>query len=687
MGKKLVIAEKPSVAKDLAKELGASHSTKHYYEGAKVIVTWCYGHLLTLKMPEDYNKQWSEWKMEDLPMIPKKFGIKPLPKTRGQLKVIADLAKRKDVSGAVIATDAGREGELVARWVLEYIHFNKPVERLWISSQTSKAIQAGFHSLKPAAEYDNLYQSALARAKADWLVGLNLTRALTVKYQDNLSSGRVQTPTLAFVNEREQQISRFIPKQQWKVTIQMNALKATLPKVFSTKEEAEQWVQLQSTSGKVENIARKEKREQAPLLYDLTTLQQEASRRFQFSAKKTLNLVQSLYERYKVVSYPRTDSQYLPTDLKNTLLERLQAVAALDKERILPLIKQKGKVVQTKVFNNQKVSDHYGLIPTEQAILLDKLPSDELKIYRLIVNRFLQLFEPVHLVEKETVTVKTTHETFTFTQQHVKESGWKKVDETEYQPLKRGQAVSLNFVVHDVWTKPQPRLTEADLLAKMEKFHLGTPATRAEIIEKLIHSELMLRQGHALVMTPKGKQLLDLVNPRMKTPELTEKWELQLQKIERGNLAPQVFIKQIIQDTKQLVKETKDSDETYRDYSLTTKKCPECGSPLKERQTKQGALYVCTNADCSYKRRKDPKVSNHRCPQCHHKMYVMDGKTGQYFKCPNCQLTEKMEGKAGRKKKMTKREEKRLLKKYSEKETLESPLAAALKAALPQDNE
>lgn len=685
MGKKLVIAEKPSVAKDLAKELGATKKNKNYYEGKNVIVTWCYGHLLTLKMPEDYQKNWAEWKMEDLPMIPKQFGIKPLPKTRGQLKAIGQMAQRKDVTGAVIATDAGREGELVARWVLEYIHFNKPVERLWISSQTSKAIKEGFKQLVPAEKYDHLYQSALARSKADWLVGLNLTRALTVKYHDNLSAGRVQTPTLAFVNERDQKIERFIPKKQWKIEVQSKGLKTVLTDVFSTKEEAEQWVKKQSTSGKVVSVQTKTKYESAPLLYDLTLLQQEASRRYQFSAKKTLNLVQSLYERHKVVSYPRTDSRYLPTDLKQTMLERLQAQIAFDKARIQPLIKAGGKVIQQKVFNNQKVSDHYGLIPTEQTLQAEKLSTDEWKIYQLIMNRFLQLFEPVHIVENEQILIRFGNEEIKFKQAKIIEAGWKKETDTQPVSFVENEEVPLAFVIKESMTKPQPRFTEADLLACMERHHLGTPATRAEIIEKLVHSELMQRNGAQLSVTPKGRQLLNLVNPEMRTPQLTEKWEIQLQQIEKGNENPKQFMAQIIKDTKRLVAETKESTQTYKDHSLTTKKCPDCGSLLKERQTKQGVLYVCSNEECHYKRRRDPQVSNHRCPQCHKKMYVMEGKQGRYFKCPGCQLTEKMEQKSERKKKMTKREEKKLLQKYSEKETMESPLAAALKAAFDED--
>lgn len=680
--KKLVIAEKPSVAKDLAKVLGASQQKKTYYEGKQYIITWCYGHLLTLKMPEDYRKEWAQWSLEQLPMLPKKFGIKPLPKTRGQLKAIGQLAKRSDIQGAVIATDAGREGELVARWVLEYIHFNKPVERLWISSQTDRAILDGFRHLAPATQYDHLYESALTRAKADWVVGLNVTRALTVKYDDQLSAGRVQTPTLSFVGQRDQQIATFIPQKQWKINLRCGELTTDSGRVFHTKEEAEQWIQSQSTQGKVVDIQRKEKKEWAPLLYDLTSLQQEASRKYQFSAKKTLNLVQSLYEHHKIVSYPRTDSRYLPTDLKKQIFEHLEAVVSFDKERILPLLKRH-QCIQTSVFNNQKVSDHYGLIPTEKVPNFEKLSTDELRIYRLIVNRFIQLFEDTHIVEKKTIRVDNGQQVIDFHQQRVKKAGWKKVEKVKQQRMEKGQSCELQYHLTESMTRPPEHLTEADLLSQMEKFHLGTPATRAEMIEKLLHGELMARQGNHLSITPKGKQLLELVNPELKTPKLTEKWELQLQKIERGTEKSQSFMSGIQKKTKQLVAEIKNSQQEYKDHSMTTKKCPECGANLKEKQTKNGVLYVCSNRDCHYTRRRDPKVSNHRCPQCHKKMYLMQGSAGAYFKCPNCQLTEKVENKK-QSKKVSKREERQLMKKYGTKETMESPLAAALKAAMSE---
>ena len=691
--KQLIIAEKPSVAKDLSRVLKATKKTKNYYEGDKVIVTWALGHLLTLKMPEDLNKEWQQWQLETLPMLPKQIGIKPLPKTGHQLKAIAALAKRKDVGEAVIATDAGREGELVARWILQWVRFNKPVKRLWISSQTDKAIKQGFANLKPASQYDNLYESAISRAKADWLVGLNVTRALTVKYQDNLSAGRVQTPTLALVRQQEKQIEKFLPQEYFTIQFADNQLTFTHqqknPQAIKTREAAQQLVQQMSqTAGTVEKIEEKVKRQAAPLPYDLTEIQREANQRYGFSAKKTLSLVQSLYETHKVVTYPRTDSKYLTTDMQNTMKERLQAISDFDPQ-VKTIIKNGSKVVLKKVFNNALVSDHHALIPTEQRANFAKLSSDEQRIYQMIVSRFLMLFLPEYQEKVEKITLSFGSERFVASNKKVLEPGWKGTsDEPKAKVVHytEGQKIKGEFSIEKQLTTPPKPLSEGTLLAKMEKYSLGTPATRAEMIEKLIKSDLMERKANYLAVTPKGKQLLGLVNPSLVTPELTEKWEKNLEKIAKGQMKSQQFIQQIEQDTKRLVAEIKQSNQSYQDFSITQKRCPECGSLLKEKNGRDGKRLVCTNEDCHYSRRKEPKVSNHRCPQCHKKMEIIEGKNGAYYRCKYDGTTEKMQTKAERKQKMTKHEEKRLLKKYSQENTeMESPLALALKAMMAED--
>ena len=686
--KKLILAEKPSVARDIGRILNANEKKKNYLEGKNYVITWALGHLLGLKMPEDLNKKWEKWQLETLPMLPKFIGTKPLPKTRSQLKTIESLVKRKDINEIVIATDAGREGELVARWILQYVHANKKVTRLWISSQTDKAVKQGFKELKPAEKYDNLYESALARATADWLVGLNVTRALTVKYQDNLSAGRVQTPTLALVRRQEEKIEKFMPQKYYRIALRLGNQTAYMKQknIYAIKErdEAEKKKRhLDNFKGQIRNINSKVKREAAPLLYDLTELQREANKRYGYSAKKTLSLVQSLYEIHKVVSYPRTDSRYLSNDIKATLMERLQAIRKYD-SRAEESIKNKAKVILKKVFNDSKVTDHHALIPTEQVPNYSKFSADEQKIYNLIVSRFLGIFAQPYTVEELRVVVTFDKDEFIFVGKKVLDYGWKNKDAAEevVLNLKKDTAVSPNFTVEEKLTTPPAPLTEAGLLAQMEKFGLGTPATRAEIIEKLVKSELMERTGHALRVTPKGKQLLNLVNKELVSPKLTAKWEKQLEDIAHGKMKSQKFIGDIKNDTKRLVSEVKNSKEDYKDFSLTKKRCPECNNFLKVRKTRDGEIYVCSNPECNYRRRKDAKVSNHRCPQCHRKMLIVEGKNGKYFRCKYDGTTEKMT--VGKKsKKMTKHEERRLLKKINQDdEPQESPLALALKAAM-----
>ena len=686
--KKLILAEKPSVARDIGRILNANEKKKNYLEGKNYVITWALGHLLGLKMPEDLNKKWEKWQLETLPMLPKFIGTKPLPKTRSQLKTIESLVKRKDINEIVIATDAGREGELVARWILQYVHANKKVTRLWISSQTDKAVKQGFKELKPAEKYDNLYESALARATADWLVGLNVTRALTVKYQDNLSAGRVQTPTLALVRRQEEKIEKFMPQKYYRIALRLGNQTAYMKQknIYAIKErdEAEKKKRhLDNFKGQIRNINSKIKREAAPLLYDLTELQREANKRYGYSAKKTLSLVQSLYEIHKVVSYPRTDSRYLSNDIKATLMERLQAIRKYD-SRAEESIKNKAKVILKKVFNDSKVTDHHALIPTEQVPNYSKFSADEQKIYNLIVSRFLGIFAQPYTVEELRVVVTFDKDEFIFVGKKVLDYGWKNKDAAEevVLNLKKDTAVSPNFTVEEKLTTPPAPLTEAGLLAQMEKFGLGTPATRAEIIEKLVKSELMERTGHALRVTPKGKQLLNLVNKELVSPKLTAKWEKQLEDIAHGKMKSQKFIGDIKNDTKRLVSEVKNSKEDYKDFSLTKKRCPECNNFLKVRKTRDGEIYVCSNPECNYRRRKDAKVSNHRCPQCHRKMLIVEGKNGKYFRCKYDGTTEKMT--VGKKsKKMTKHEERRLLKKINQDdEPQESPLALALKAAM-----
>lgn len=682
MGKSLVLVEKPSVAKDLAQILGATEQHQTYYEGPSYIVTWAYGHLLTLKMPEDLKPEWRQWQMDQLPMIPKQIGIKPLPKTRNQLKAIGKLARRNDVSDGIIATDSGRAGELLARWILEWVQFEKPVKRLWISSQTKKAVMDGFNHLKPAKDYDHLYQSELARSQADWLVGLNVTRALTLKYDDNLNSGRVQTPTLNLVNQAQLKSEEFVPTAYFEIELDYQGhygrLQLKNPFSLSSRDQAQQVVKdLSNQLAQITTVAVKQKKVPAPLPYDLTEIQREANAKYQYSAKKTLSLIQSLYETHKVVSYPRTDSRYLTSDLEDTMTERLRCVASFNSDA-----KQLTTVQQRAVFNDQKVTDHYALIPTEQRPRFEKMSSDETKIYRMIVERFLMLFAQPKISEIVKANIQVGKHQFKIQTERIVQAGWQFDVKAEQQRLilHEGASFTPRFIINQKMTKAPKLITEGELLAQMNQFNLGTPATRAEIIEKLVRTEMMERRGSILSVTPKGRQLLQLVNPSLVSPELTAKWEQSLEQIATGRLTAADFISSIETDTRQLVSEVKQANIKYHDYSLTTKICPKCGNHLRERNTRDGKIYVCSNPECDYRRRKDPKVANHRCPQCHRKMEIIDGKNGTFFRCKYDGTTEKMMDKKARKKKMSKHETKQLMKKINQDdEPVESPLAAALK--------
>lgn len=694
--KSLILAEKPSVAREIARVLGLKDHHKSYIEGEKYIVTWALGHLVELKMPEHYNPKYKTWRLEDLPIIPEKMDIKVMKQTRHQFRSIEQLTKRKDIKDFIIATDAGREGELVARWILEKLHFRKPVKRLWISSVTDRAIRDGFNNLRPGKDYENLYHSAVCRAEADWLIGLNVSRALTTKYKDPLSAGRVQTPTLALIIEREKQIQKFVPTKFWSILAQLNTFEATWEKhgekrIYS-KEEAEQIAKkLNGQKAQVKEMIKVEKTEPQPLPYDLNELQREANKRFSYSAKKTLTILQRLYEEHKLITYPRTDSRYLTTDMADTMSERLQAVASAYNKEVQPILQKRGKVYARQVFNNNKVTDHHAIIPTEEKVHFENLTAEEQKIYDLIVRRFLTMFLPPYKYETIHITLEACGETLTARTKNVTDLGFKKVlhlneeiiDNKKFQQIMKGKIFTIKQV-HSVekFTEPPQRLTEADILGQMEKYGLGTPATRAEIIEKLVSSESVERKHGRFYSTQKGKQLIDLVNEELKSPKLTAKWEKELELIARGKAKPEVFLKKIRQKTKALVAEIKQSDKTYRTPNLTGSKCPDCGSFLKEKNTRDGKILICSNLECSYKRRKDPKLSNRRCPQCHKRMEIHQGVAGAYFQCRRCNIVEKAEEKQ---KLVNKREERKLIQKYTKKDnTFGTSLGDLLKAVLQE---
>ncbi|WP_332237348.1 DNA topoisomerase III [Sporolactobacillus sp. KGMB 08714] len=696
MTKSLILAEKPSVAREIARVLGCRNNSRNYIEGDRYVVTWALGHLIELKMPEDYDNRYKTWRMDDLPIIPKKMEIKTIKQTSAQFHAIRRLAQRKDLGTFVIATDAGREGELVARWIIEKIGWRKPVQRLWISSQTDRAIRDGFSRLKPAGDYDKLYQSAVCRSQADWLIGLNVSRALTTKYEDSLSAGRVQTPTLSMIIDQEETIQSFRPQPYWTIDARIGGYTAAWrhgeqSRLFDPQQAETIVKELKGQQAVVDKLEIRRKKEHQPLPYDLTELQRDANRHLGFSAKKTLNVLQALYERHKIVTYPRTDSRYLTRDIAATMPERLKAISSVYGEETRPILhKQKGKVLAANVFNDAKVGDHHALIPTEQPVYIGDLSADERKLYDMVIRRFLALFYPEHQYESVRALLSAGNQHLVIQDTVEIDPGFRRIVGTgeERAPqthgsLREGQALPIGKVsLQQKMTEPPARLSEADLLTKMEKYGLGTPATRADIIEKLLQSEAIERNaGGRLHPTPKGRQLIDLVNPTLKSPELTAKWENQLEDIAKGTGSPDRFIKNIREQTVRLVQEIKESEQSYKIQNLTGTKCPECGSPMKEGKDRDGGrVLVCINRACGYRKRKDPKLSNRRCPTCHKKMEIHQGKAGVYFQCRTCGIVEKAEH---AKKHADKRETRQLMQKInSSSEPLGNSLADALKSAL-----
>ncbi|CEH28952.1 DNA topoisomerase III [Aneurinibacillus migulanus] len=710
--KTLVLAEKPSVGREIARVLGCNQKSKNYIEGPKYIVTWALGHLVELAEPEDYDPKYKTWKLEDLPIVPDRMRLKVIRESSHQFRAISQLAKRKDIKDLIIATDAGREGELVARWIMEMIKWKKPFKRLWISSQTDKAIKEGFASVKAGQAYDNLYQSAVCRAEADWLIGLNITRALTSKFNAQLAAGRVQTPTLSMIIQREEEIRKFKPTEYWTLTADFGAFSG-MWRAGSTqggrifKKETAQDIdrKIQGKAGKVTSVKTSEKIEPQPLAYDLTELQRDANKRYGFSAKHTSNVLQRLYEQYKLVTYPRTDSRYLTSDMVSTLKGRLDSIEVGPYAQLVrPLLKEKSLRVTKRIVDDSKVTDHHAIIPTEEPLRLRDLTNDERKLYDLIARRFIALFYPAYRYDSIQLTVEVAGESFHAKGKVVKDKGWKEVygtdaslsdeeggeEETADQTLPvlhQGEEVAVKHsAIQNHLTKPPLRYTESDLLARMEKNNLGTPATRADIIEKLLHTDTIERQSNRLYPTKKGLQLIKLVASELRSPELTAQWERQLEDIARGRGDAKQFLSGIRRQAAALVKEIATSNVEYKPHNVTGSKCPECGQNLREIKGKRGKTLICPDRECGYRRAAEHQLSNRRCPQCKKKMEIRSGKAGKFFQCKPCNVVEKLENVSGGGK-VNKHQQKALLKKYSSNEGLTSNLGALLKAALEQNKE
>lgn len=676
MSKTLVLTEKPSVAKDIARVLGCKKSGNGCLIGDRYVITWALGHLVTLADPEAYDGKYKTWRMEDLPMLPEKMKLVVIPQTSKQFKAVSALLNSNEFSELVIATDAGREGELVARWIIQKAHFKKPMKRLWISSQTDKAIKEGFANLKPSRQYDSLARSAQCRAEADWLVGLNISRALTCKHNAQLSAGRVQTPTLAMIVKREDEILKFRPKDYYNVRVYFNEFSALykdskgqayIGDIDSAQRIADEVKGARGTFTEVKKVF---KHKAPPAAYDLTELQRDANRKYSYSAKHTLSLMQSLYETHKLLTYPRTDSRYITKDVVPTLTERLKAIAVGPyREAANALIR--GRSIETKyIVNDAKVTDHHAIIPTEQYVDLNRLTRDERNIYDLVVRRFLAVLSPA--CEYDEVQVKATfgRHNFYAKGQIMRSPGWKNAynqadadDEDEENEgtlpvINQGApAFAKDCRVLTKQTKPPARYTEATLLTAMENPSgqidsgelrdvlktsggLGTPATRADIIEKLFDSFCVERRGKEIVPTSKGRQLIGIVPADLKSAELTAKWEQRLSMIAEGKENDRQFIAEMRKYASSLVSSVIADTSTYRHDNMTREKCPECGKFMLEVNSKKGRMLICQDRECGY-RKSLSVITNARCPECHKKLEMRGEGDKKAFYCV-CGFREKL---------------------------------------------
>ena len=705
--KTLVIAEKPSVGRDIARVLKCSKNNQGALEGDQYVVTWALGHLVTLADPETYDSKYKAWEMKDLPMLPEKFQLVVIKQTGKQYQTIKNHLYRKDISEVVIATDAGREGELVARWILAKAGSHKPVKRLWISSVTDKAIREGFAHLKDGRAYMNLYAAAEARAEADWLVGINGTRALTCKYNAQLSCGRVQTPTLSMIAQREKEIREFRPEKYYGLTLSCGGVtwtwqdgRSASARTFSAERIENIKNQVQGEKLTVKEVHRTTKKTYSPGLYDLTELQRDANKRFGFSAKETLNIMQRLYENHKVLTYPRTDSRYIGKDVAETLKERLKACSVGPYRKVAgKLISQPLKLNKSFV-DDSKVSDHHAIIPTEQFVQLEYMSSDERKIYDLVVRRFAAVLYPPCEYEQTTLKGLCGGETFSAKGRVMKQPGWQaayedfreEVSEEDIREqllpeIKEGTSQTVNLIkINEGQTKPPACFNEATLLTAMEKGGLGTVATRADIIDKLFHTFLMEKKDKDIHVTSKGRQLLELVPEDLKKPALTADWEKKLMAISEGRLKKDMFIRDIRGYTEEIVSEIRTGDGTFRHENLTNTKCPQCGKRMLSVKGKNSRMLVCQDRECGY-RETVARTTNARCPKCHKRMEMYGKGDGQTFVCA-CGYKEKFSIFQERRKKEGAGVSKRDVQKYlnKQKKEAEQPLNNAFAEAFAKLN-
>ncbi|MCL2361894.1 MAG: DNA topoisomerase III [Defluviitaleaceae bacterium] len=597
--KTLVIAEKPSVGRDIARVLKCTVKGDGYLHGGNYIVSWAIGHLVSLNDPEDYNPGLKRWNKGDLPILPQEMGLKPIQKTQAQLKILKKLMNARDTREIICATDSGREGELIFRYIYKWAKCTKPVKRLWISSLTDAAINDGLNKMKDGQDYDKLYASARCRAEADWLVGMNATRAFTLKNGELLPVGRVQTPTLAMLVNRKKEIDAFVPKDYWEVEATFSLsytglwISAEGEQKIDTKGKADAIAaKVLYQEGNIDSVITEEKRQLPPQLFDLTELQRECNRRLGFAASKTLTIAQALYEKHKLITYPRTDSRYLSKDIEPKLVPTLQSIQDAPYTNLAaPLISMSKLPITTRIVNDAKVTDHHAIIPTGAKKPIDSLTEDERAVYDRILRNFLAAFYPAHVYDVTSVITSVMKERFLSKGRVDKDLGWtviytheKKSDDgdTPLPQLSRGTKTNTDKAeVLAKKTQPPKPYTEATLLSAMENAGrfvedealkealkasgLGTPATRAAIIEKLISSGYVIRNKKALAPTDKAVGLIEMSPPELTSPETTGKWERGLKRIAQGELDEDRFMDSIKRYVLYLVKwgdkaETKSSE-------------------------------------------------------------------------------------------------------------------------------
>ena len=624
MSFQLVIAEKPSVARSIAAVIGADEKQNGYWQGGGYLVSWCIGHLVSFAEAGQYDEKYCKWKYEDLPILPQPWQFIVPDEKKQQFEVLRTLLNRPDVDSVTAATDAGREGELIFRFVYQQTGCMKPVKRLWISSMEDAAIREGFANLRPDSDYNALYQSALCRAKADWLVGINATRLFSVLYHKTLTVGRVQTPTLKMLVDRDAKILRFQKEKYYAVGIQSGSLKADSERISDA--EAANLLKEKCTGANAGcvSIRREKKTEQPPKLYDLTTLQREANRLFGFTAKQTLDYAQQLYEK-KLLTYPRTDSQYLTEDMGQTAQHLVSDLLGL-----LPFAQGLALTPKVdRVLNSKKVSDHHAIIPTSEFVKqgFTGLAESECKLLNLVCSKLLCAIAAPHEYETVTAVFSCAGNEFTAKGKTVLVPGWKEIDQRFRSTLKadteeevlntlpelaEGQNFSVTTDISEHFTSPPKAYTEDTLLSAMERAGaedmpenaerkgLGTPATRAAILEKLVQMGFVQRKGKQLVPTKDGINLAVVLPESLTSPVLTAEWENRLTEIAKGNADADEFMAEIETQVRQLVKTysciSADKQNLFQSERVIIGKCPRCGENVYEGKKN----FYCGNRGCQF---------------------------------------------------------------------------------------